>query len=321
MQKTKSICLLFAIGCIEFLRLFFIGQGAEQMVVSTADWKEYAWIFLKQLSASGILVGAAAGCIYDEILEKKEQKKRENAILIGMTILLALILLGSIQNQFTFTMSFFIRMGSYFLFPIAWIHILHKMEQRMDAGGHLIYFWIMVLFNIIYISMFQKAGELLVPYTIYQTIVEIWLIVLVFQEEMASQITLGISMVIENFLMYEWYEGKIEVLRGVPDFGMWHFRLNLKWWVMLLMIIGVTVCIFRYFFRGMKEEEKIFLWSAFFGTIWEILLASGMDGIFNMQAQWQEQLGILLVGPFIAVMLLKKLWEEKTEWKEKTEQK
>jgi hypothetical protein len=295
---------------MEIIRLICLNQGIYDWMSAYAHWQQNLLIAIEKISLCGIGIGAAAGCVYGEIEEREKSREPWVSILVGITVLFILALLGGIQRQQSFQMSNLVRMGSYFIFPLIFIYIFRKMKAREDVGGHLIFFWLIVGLNMIYISLFQTAGELLVPYLSYQTILEILLIHWIFSKEMGSQVMMSFSVLAENVLIYNWYQGKIDFLKYFPSLGKWSFSWRLEdCGIVAVMIISLIVMIA--YMMELKKEQWILLTSTCLGAVWELMFKMGMDGLFHIHADWQADQGILLIVPFIAVFVSRKLLGER----------
>lgn len=281
-------------------------QGSYEWMNGFPKLQQYALIIIQKLSVNGILIGAAAGCFYSELEESEEKKEKAILVIVGMTILFVLTLFGSMQVIEGFSMAYLMRMGSYFIFPMAVIFFLKKMKERNDVGGHLAYFWLVIILNIIYISLFQKSGELLMPFLIYQTILEFLFIRWIFREERDSQIMLYLSMLTGNIFIYNWYQGKIEFLQRFPTLGHWKISWTVENFgiLMVMLIIFILMVIYT---AKLERQQQLLLLSSCWGALWEILLKSGADGLFYMQASWQMDQSVFVIVPFVAVYLSRKL--------------
>ena len=310
MRKTKSIIVIFGLFCIELIRMICVNQGIYANMDHIVQWQQWLLTGIGKISECGILVGLAAGCFYSELEETREEQQRAVTMITGLTIVFVFVLLGAIQEKGGFEMSYLVRMGSYFIFPVAVIFILKKMIRHQDVGGHLTYFWLLILLNMVYISLFQKTGELLLPFLIYQTILEALLIHWIFQGERESQLMLSLSVFLGNICIYNWYQGKITFLQQFPSLGRWHFEWGLKraGILLIMLILGGMIL---YYITRLERERQILLLSSGVGAMWELFLKSGADGIFHMRAIWQEQQGIFLLTPFLAVIAGAFLIEER----------
>lgn len=306
MKRTRSIIFIFSMIAVELIRLICLQQGFYEWMPEYPKWQQWLLIVIDHISMCGIGIGAVAGCLYGEFEEAREEKEELGFMIISITILFILTILGGFQIQDVYSVSYLMRMGSYFIFPLIFIYILKKMKERSDIGGHLAYFWVILLLNTIYVSLFQMAGQLLVPYLIYQTILEVLLVHWIFYHEWASQFMMGISVIVENICIYNWYQGKIDFLKQFPNLGIWEFSWKLAdcgieaFMIFCLILMGVYTA-------EMERDRQVLLLSTCLGTLWEILLKLGMDGVFHMQAEWQLDQGILLIVPFIAVFFCRQI--------------
>lgn len=301
-MKIRRLVFLFIIFAMEMVRIVCLRQGAYDSLTGFSVWQQYGLVILEKISIHGIGIGAAAGCVYGEIEDSLEQKSPWVGILASITVLFVLTLLTGIQNQSAFMITNLLRMGSYFIFPLVFIYVFQKMKARVDVGGHMIYFWLLIALNMIYISLFQTAGELLVPYLVYQTVLEILLIHWIFASEISSQTVLGASIFAGNLCIYNWYQGKVDFLKNFPHLGKWTFIWNMQEYVMIAVMIICLILMIMHM-KNIRQKNRIFLISSCLGIIWEILFKLGIGGLFHIQAQWQQGTGILPILPFILAFI------------------
>lgn len=300
MKKTRNIIFVFGMIAVEIIRLICLQEGLYEWMPQYPVWQQWLLFLIEKISMCGIGIGAVAGCLYSEFEEYRKDKEEFGFMIISITVLFILTILGGFQMQDVYSISYLMRMGSYFIFPLIFIYALKRMRARSDTGGHLAYFWLIFALNIIYISLFQMAGELLVPYVIYQTILEILLIHWIFCNEWGSQLMMGFSVIAENICVYNWYQGKIDFLKRFPSLGSWKFSWSLTDCGIVAFMIFCLILMTVYM-AEIEKENQVLLLSTCLGILWETLLKSGMDGVFYMQAEWQVNQGILLVLPFVAV--------------------
>ena len=310
MKKTKSMILVFCFCCMELIRVILMYQGIYDGIAGYPQWQQWLLMALEKISSCGILIGAAAGCFYYELEEADGERERAISVIIGLTTLFVLALLGAIPVPGKFQMSYLVRMGSYFVFPIVIIFFLRKMKERVDVGGHLAYFCLLIIMNLIYISLFQKTGELLMPFLFYQTILECLLVHWIFAEERTSQFMLCFYVLVCNICIYNWYQGRVDFLQQFPNLGRWNFEWNVKGFGVLAASLFFFVVIAAHI-KTREKNQQILLLSSGWGAFWEIFLKTGADGIFHMQAKWQVEAGVLLLFPFLAVAGSQLLLEER----------
>ena len=297
-MRIRGICLLFAIGFLELL----VFLGAQIGMIQSFDLgiSNAIYLLLYRLMTSGMGIGLMAGCFYYELEKCEELQDTIRMTFLSVTLLFCNILACGIRTNMILSMSFCLRMSAYFVFPIIIIFLLDKMGQREDVGGHLQYYWLIVATNLIYISLFQKAGPMLLGYTIFYTIVELLLVYWMFDEERSTQLMLGFSFMISNFIIYSWYQGKVNFLIEHPVMGAWKLELTFQKVLLILMMLLCSAMIGKQLKKWEPWKQMFFL-APLAGLIWETFLMLGANGWFHMEAEWQTDQGIWLMTPFIAV--------------------